>query len=114
MSKKQLQSLLGKLLYIFCVHAARFFVNRLLNNLRKTSLKQMERFDDARNKLDVFVDASLSGMGLYWANNANICCVQTCPGHSESQHNPVGMSERFNSHQNFCKKLDRPVGQVSH
>ena len=34
MSKRQLQSLLGKLLYIHrCVHAARFFVNRLLNNL---------------------------------------------------------------------------------
>ena len=26
-------------------------------------------FDDARVKLDVFVDASFSGMGLYWAHN---------------------------------------------
>ena len=34
-SKRQLQSLLGKLLYVHhCVHAARIFVNRLLNNLR--------------------------------------------------------------------------------
>ena len=91
-SKRQLQSLLGKLLYIHrCVHAARIFVNGLLNNLRKATgrivlnaeMKQdlswfvqfltkangKVMFDDARNKLDVFVDASLSGMGLYWANN---------------------------------------------
>ena len=91
-TKRQLQSLLGRLLYIHrCVHAARIFVNRLLNNLRKATgrivlndeMKQdlswfvqfltkangRVMFNDARNKLDVFVDASLSGMGLYWDNN---------------------------------------------
>ena len=35
-SKKQLQSLLGKLLFVHrCVVPARIFVNRLLNNLRR-------------------------------------------------------------------------------
>ena len=92
MSKKQLQSLLGKLLYVHrCVHAARFFVNRLLNSLRNATgriilTKEMKQdlswfvqflskangkvmFNDARVKLDVFIDASLSGMGLCWDKN---------------------------------------------
>ena len=89
---KQLKSLLDKLLYAHrCVHAARFFVHRLLNSLRKvtghiiltTELKQdlswfvqflsksngKVMFNDARVKLEVFVGASLSYMGLYWAEN---------------------------------------------
>ena len=91
-SKRQLQSLLGKLLYVHrCVQAVRIFVNRLLNNLRRATchirlnadMKQdlswfvqflskpngKIMFDDARVKLDVFVDPSLSGMGLYWDEN---------------------------------------------
>ena len=73
------------------MHATRIFVNRLLNNLRQATGRiilnaEMKQdlswfvqflskangkiiFDDARVKLDVFVDASLSGMGLYWDEN---------------------------------------------
>ena len=91
------------------MHAARIFVNRLLNNLRGVTGRIMINaemkqdlswfvqflskangkimFDDARVKLDVFVDASLSGMGLYWDENVyavsrNLLATQ---GHSITQ-----------------------------
>ena len=92
-TKKQFQSLLGKLLFIHrCVVPARIFVNRLLNNLRKcqgrilvnTEMKQdiswfvqfLEKFNgvvmfqNVRHTFDVYVDASLTGMGGCWNNNA--------------------------------------------
>ena len=92
-SQKQLQGLLGKLLFILrCVLPARIFVNRPLNYLRKcqgliqmdTEMKQdlnwfvqfLEKFNgvvmfqDVRHTFDVFVDAALVGMGACWDNNA--------------------------------------------
>ena len=91
-TKKQLQSLLGKLLYQYrCVAPARIFVNRLLNKLRAaTGRIQMDEemvkdlnwfiqfltqfngivmFDTCRPHYQVFVDTSLSGMGASWGNN---------------------------------------------
>ena len=87
-SKKQLQSLLGKLLYVHsCVPPAHIFVHRLLNTLinandriqvnsemlkdirwfqqflRKFNGKIM--FRDAREAFDIYVDASLTGMGAF-------------------------------------------------
>ena len=91
-TKKQLQSLLGKLLYLHrCVAPARIFVNRLLNRLRAASclirinediVKDLNwfiqfltnfngtvMFDTCRPHYQVFVDASLSGMGASWHND---------------------------------------------
>ena len=91
-TRKQLQSLLGKLLYLHrCVPASRSFVNRLLNTLRTSTYKviiteEMKKdlswfiqflvrfngkllFPDKRQEIDVYVDASLSGLGAYWNNN---------------------------------------------
>ena len=91
--QNQLQSLLGKLLYVHrCVPPVRVFVNRLLNVLRSSGgcnrvcneikkdlnwfvnfLQQFNgvvMFDKSDPKLQVFVDASLSGMGAYWRGNA--------------------------------------------
>ena len=92
-TKKQLQSLLGKLLYIHrCVAPARIFVNRLLNVLRsatgriklcnetKKDLNWFVQFlchfngtvlfEEAKPKLEVFLDACLTGLGAYWEDNA--------------------------------------------
>ena len=92
-SRKQLQSLLGKLLYVHrCVPPARIFVNRLLNTLRNANEKikvnsdmlqdimwfqQFLRkfngkimFKDTREAFDVYIDASLTGMGACWNENA--------------------------------------------
>ena len=92
-SCKQLQSLLGKLLYLHrCVPASRIFVNRLLNTLRQNSQKvtvseDMKKdlswfiqflvsfngkvmFPALRQNIDVLVDASLTGMGAIWDHNA--------------------------------------------
>ena len=92
-TKKQLQSLLGKLLYLHrCVPPARIFVNRLLNTLRKASTRiimdsKMKKdiawfesfliqfngkvmFQHGRLEVPVFVDASLSGMGAWWDGHA--------------------------------------------
>ena len=95
-TRRQLQSLLGKLLYLHrCVTASRSFVNRLLNNLRAsphrvTMTEEMRKdlswfiqflvrfngkvlFPDKRQEVDVYVDASLSGLGAYW--NSNVYAV---------------------------------------
>ena len=92
-SRKQLQSLLGKLLYLHrCVPASRMFVNRLLNTLRQNAQKvtvsvDMKKdlswfiqflvrfngkvmFPAMRQNIDVHVDASLTGMGAIWDHNA--------------------------------------------
>ena len=92
-SRKQLQSLLGKLLYLHrCVPASRIFVNRLLNTLRQnarrvTVSEDMQKdlswfiqflvkfngkvmFPAMRQNIDVHVDASLTGMGAIWDQNA--------------------------------------------
>ena len=92
-SKKQLQSLLGKLSYVHrCVQPAHIFVNRLLNMLRSANdrikvnseilkdimwfQKFLEKFNgkimfkDAREAFDVYIDASLTGMGACWNENA--------------------------------------------
>ena len=92
-TRKQLQSLLGKLIYLHrCVPASRIFVNRLLNTLhqcphRVTVSEDMRKdlawfiqflvkfngkvlFPAMRQKIDVYVDASLSGMGAFWNENA--------------------------------------------
>ena len=92
-SKKQLQNLLGKLLYVHrCVPPARIFVNRLLNMLRNANdriqvnsemLKDIMwfqqflgkfngkiMFSDAREAFDIYVDASLTGMGVCWNQHA--------------------------------------------
>ena len=91
-SKKQLQSLLGKLLYVHrCVPPVRVFVNHLLNTLRNATgripvdsemLKDIAWFQaflskfngkvmfrDAGEAFDVYVDASLTGMGASWNKN---------------------------------------------
>ena len=91
-TKKQLQSLLGKLLYLHrCVAPARIFGNRLLNKLRAatgripieeemvkdlnwfiqflTKFNGTVMFDTSRPHYEVFVDASLSGMGASWDTN---------------------------------------------
>ena len=91
-SKKQLQSLLGKLLYLHrCVAPARIFVNRLLNKLRAvtgrvsvdedmvkdlnwfiqflTQFNGTVMFHTSRPHHEVFVDASLTGMGASWGTN---------------------------------------------
>ena len=91
-TRKQLQSLLGKLLYLHrCVRPARTFVNRLLNKLRQCRtaipvcedmksdllwfLQFMERFNGRtifnhqKERIDVHVDASLTGMGAIWQEN---------------------------------------------
>ena len=88
-SKKQLQSLLGKLLFVHrCVVPARIFVNRLLNNLRRcenriaiamdmkqdldwfvkflTKFNGIVMFQNVRHTFQVYVDASLSGMRACW------------------------------------------------
>ena len=88
--KKQLQSLLGKLLYIHgCVSPACVFVNRLLNTLRRAAghvkvdlemdlnwficfLQQFNgiiMFYQAEPSINIFVDASLLGMMACWHNN---------------------------------------------
>ena len=90
LTKKQLQSLLGKLIYLHrCVKPARVFVNRLLNNLRHSTpcipvtdqMKQdlhwfvhfLNRFNGQfhheRTLIDVYVDASLTGLGGHWQEN---------------------------------------------
>ena len=92
-TKKQLQSLLGKLLYLHrCVIPARTFVNRLLNKLRQTTtrvkvcddvkkdltwfiqfLLQFNgkiMFTQAKPEYDVFVDACLTGLGATWNDHA--------------------------------------------
>ena len=92
-TRKQLQSLLGKLIYLHrCIPASRIFVNRLLNTLRQcphrvTVSEDMRKdlawfiqflvkfngkvlFPAMRQKIDVYVDASLSGMGAFWNENA--------------------------------------------
>ena len=91
-TRKQLQSLLGKLLYLHrCMRPARTFVNRLLNKLRQCRtaipvcddiksdllwfLRFMERFNGRtifnhqKERIDVHVDASLTGMGAIWQEN---------------------------------------------
>ena len=91
-TRRQLQSLLGKLLYLHrCVPASRSFVNRLLNTLRTSPhrviiTEEMKKdlswfiqilvrfngkvlFPGKRQEIDVYVDASLSGLGAYWNNN---------------------------------------------
>ena len=93
-TRRQLQSLLGRLLYIHkCVVPAWLFVNRMLQVMRNTPIGQKiwltEKFhQDLRwfNKfllnyngkvvmdinhpsMDVFVDASLSGVGAKWNEN---------------------------------------------
>ena len=91
-TRRRLQSLLGKLLYLHrCVAASRSFVNRLLNNLRASPhrviiTKEMRKdlswfiqflvrfngkvlFSDKHQEVDVYIDASLSGLGAYWNNN---------------------------------------------
>ena len=91
-TKRQLQSLLGKLLYVHrCVTPARVFVNRRLNKLRTatgrirmdeemvkdlnwfiqflTQFNGTVMFDTCRAHFQVFVDASLTGMGASWDNN---------------------------------------------
>ena len=92
-TKKQLQNLLGKLLYLHrCIPPARIFVNRLLNTLRQATrtvkinadmrkdiawfVKFVSQFNgkvmfhQGRPEVQVYVDASLSGMGAWWGNNA--------------------------------------------
>ena len=91
-TRKQLQSLLGKLLYLHhCVRPARTFINRLLNKLRQCRaaipvcddikrdlswfLHSMERFNGRtifnhqKERIDIHVDASLTGMGAIWEGN---------------------------------------------
>ena len=88
-TKKQLQSLL----YLHrCVPPARIFVKRLLNTLRQATrtvkinadmrkdiawfvnfVSQFNgkvMFHQGRPEVQVYVDASLSGMGAWWGNNA--------------------------------------------
>ena len=83
---------MGKLLYLHrCVAPARIFVNRLLNKLRAatgripideemvkdlnwfiqflTQFNGTVMFDTSRPHYEVFVDASLSGMGASWDTN---------------------------------------------
>ena len=91
-TKKQLQGLLGKLLYLHrCVIPARMFVNRLLNKLR-IATNRVKVCDDVKKDLswfiqfllkfngkiiiaptrphhDLFVDASLTGVGAIWDTN---------------------------------------------
>ena len=89
LTKKQLQSLLGKLIYLHrCVKPAHVFMNRLLNYLRDCTSRilvtdQMKQdinwfvhllthfncqvmFPHERNPSDVYVDASLTGLGGCW------------------------------------------------
>ena len=95
-TRRQLQSLLGRLLYIHkCVVPARLFVNRMLQVLRNTPVGQKirltEKFhqdlrwfnkfltnyngkvvmDISRPSMEVFVDASLAGVGAKWNENVN-------------------------------------------
>ena len=100
-SKKQLQSLIGKLLYIHkCVHPARLFVNRMLAVLRNAPVsglfplpgmfykdiawfnKFLAEFNGIvkihRNKLqkyNVFVDASLQQVGAIWERQVYSCNI---------------------------------------
>ena len=91
-SKRQLQSLLGKLLYLHrCVTPARIFVNRLLNRLCQV-VTRVKVDDDMKKDLswfvefllhfngkvlfthtkphyDAFVDACLTGVGGIWNQN---------------------------------------------
>ena len=91
-SKKMLQSLLGKLIYLHrCIPPARIFVNRLLNTLRSglTRIKVTKEmikditwfiqflnhfngtvmFPQFRPQVQVHVDACLTGMGAIWDSN---------------------------------------------
>ena len=93
-SRQQLQNLLRKLIYIHkCVHPARLFINRMLQALRKgitgqsiqldhnfhkdlawfnsflSNYNGISVFDNKRTGMDVYVDASLTGLGAKWLNN---------------------------------------------
>ena len=94
-TKRQLQSLLGKLLYIHrCVHPSRLFVNRMLALLRSSHndhhIQLMDMFkrdiawfnvfldrfngktmihNQGSPQIHAFVDASLSGVGAIWEDN---------------------------------------------
>ena len=91
-SKKALQSLLGKLIYLHrCVPPSRIFVNRLLNTLRSghnrikvthDMVKDISwfieflhhfngtvMFPQLRSQVQVYVDACLTGMGAIWESN---------------------------------------------
>ena len=91
-TRKQLQSLLGKLLYLHrCMRRARTFVNRFLNRLRQYHvaipvcdnirsdllwfMRFMERFNGRtifnhrKEHINVHIDASLTGMGAIWDGN---------------------------------------------
>ena len=91
-TRRQLQSLLGKVFYLHrCAPTSRSFGNRLLNTLRTSNHKviiteEMKKdlswfiqflvrlnskmlFPDKRQEIDAYVDASLSCLGAYWNNN---------------------------------------------
>ena len=92
-SKRQLQSLLGSLLYVSkCVHSSRFFLNRLLEFLRSMedrdqvdlpveakrdinwflkflpSFNGITSFDQKSIDGSIELDASLQGLGAVWGN----------------------------------------------
>ena len=93
-SKKELQSLLGKILYITkCVKSSRFFLNRMLELLRKAGKREnivinaefrrdlnwFEQFSQKFNgtaffshipvKHDIELDACLQALGARWGNS---------------------------------------------
>ena len=97
-TKRQLQSLLGSLLYITkCVRPARFFLNRMLQVLRdshSTSYIKLSKefymdlnwfkvflmqyngvtfFNHKQVDFQVYLDASLSGLGVYLAHQYMPC-----------------------------------------
>ena len=64
--RRTLQSLLGKVLYMAKILApARAFLNRMLANYHQPPTFKIINDND---KLHVFVDASLQGLGAVWGN----------------------------------------------
>ena len=105
-SKKQLQSLLGKLLYLHkCVKPARMFVNRILATLRQNThrnkfqvsaemrqdicwfLQFLPRFNSrailVKNSIQephtLHIDASLTGLGGVWGNKVYATPIYPIP-----------------------------------
>ena len=106
-TKKGLQSLIGKLIYIHkCVAPARAFINRMLGHLRSSKntkrirltseffsdlewfLKFLPHFNGITmfkrltipSQETIHLDACLSGMGGIWSNRVYSCPALTIPG----------------------------------
>ena len=79
-TRKQLQSLLGKLIYLHrCVPASRIFVNRLLNMLCQCP-HRVTISEDMKKDLSWFIQ--------FWLNSMEKYCFQPCVRNSTSMSTP--------------------------